>query len=181
MSDVSLFIIVVITGILVKLVDQLEDASPKGKRFNLLNNLKYLLAIAYGVLIGYVIVFSSFSTLWLAVLLAQLVTGKIDCVSHFLGFFTAVGIALVLGISNFQSLDFFVFFIFASFDETKFILFPGREFRLWLKFATLFYGLLGRWDYFVAIMLFDSAYYVTGKAFPYINREKKLNSFNSFL
>ncbi len=148
-------------GALVKFVDQIEDAGKKTTA-----PLRYVPALAYGLLIGYSISFATFSTLWLAVLLAQFAAGKIDRASHFLGFFTALAFAVVFGIFEFTMLDFFAFLAIGFMDELQ--LFGGalRGYRPFLKLATLVYGLFFRWDYFIAIMLFDSTYYVVGKIFP---------------
>ncbi len=163
MSDAgwAFYAMAALAGVLVKAVDQMEDVL--GSR----GQSKYLLALLYGALIGYAISSASFSTLWLGVLFAQLVTGKIDKPSHMLGFLTALAFAAVLGVKEFAFFDFFVIFIFAALDEMNVFNAPMREFRLGLKLAAIVFGFFSRWDYFIAIMIFDSAYYLTGRFFPY--------------
>ncbi len=147
------------SGLIVKLVDYIED----DMKWN--SPAKYLLALFYGLLIGYTISFSTFSTLWLAVIFAQLVTGKIDNNSHILGFVTSIAFPAVFGIGEFNIFDFFIFFAFAALDEANPFSWPGANLRLSLKLVTLFFVLLGRWDYFIAIMSFDLAYLLIGHVF----------------
>lgn len=163
MSDMSwvFYAMAALSAVLVKAVDQLEDVL--GSR----GPCKYALALLYGALIGYAISFASFSTLWLGVLFAQLVAGKIDRPGHMLGFLTALAFAVVLGVKEFAFFDFFVIFIFAALDEMNVFNAPMREFRLGLKLAAMVFGFFSRWDYFIAIMIFDTAYYLTGRLFPY--------------
>lgn len=145
------------TGVLVKTVDYFEDDR------KWISPLKYVLAILYGVLIGFVISFSTFATLWLSVLFAQLITGKIDKMSHFLGFIISLIVAVAFGVGDFVPLDFFVLLAVASFDEVNPFSWAGWNLRPGLKLATLVFGMLGRWDYFFAIISFDMMYHLVGK------------------
>lgn len=151
-----------ISAIIIKIVDEIEDTYA-GKCM-----LKYPLAVLYGLLLGYIVSQASFSTLWIAVIFAQLVTGKIDRISHVLGFSSALIFFSILGIYEFVLVDFFVFMLFASLDETNLFKWPTKDARLSLKLATLIYGFFIRWDYFIAIMFFDVAYYTTGKVFSFL-------------
>lgn len=140
-----------LTGILVKSVDQLEDVFKKE------NKAKFILAILYGILIGFSISFSSFSSLWIAVLLAQLIAGKVDRKSHMLGVGVAIVFIAIFGINEINLTNFLILLIFASIDE--FNPFKWQQnLRPALKFATLGFVILGRWDYFFAIISFDLAY-----------------------
>lgn len=148
-----------ISGMIIKIVDQIEDIPAIGKRVHA--NLKYLFALAYGLLLGYNIAFSSFSTIWLAGLFAQLFMGKIDKMSHFLGFSSALVITLIFGINQFSTIDFFILLAAACIDELKLYL---GDARICLKLVALAYAFF-RWDYFIAIIIFDAAYYITGAVF----------------
>lgn len=144
------------TGMFIKTVDELED------EFKSRHPAKYLLALIYGLLFGYAISFSTFSTLWLAILLAQLITGKIDNQSHLIGFFTALGFALVFGVSEFSMQDFLLLVVFAALDETDLLKIGKGDLRPVLKLAVLVFAVLGRVDYLFALLAFDAAYYATG-------------------
>ncbi|VVB98570.1 Uncharacterised protein [uncultured archaeon] len=158
------FAVAALAGLIVKFVDQIEDAKLFDRRKR--HILKYPLAIVYGALIGFAISFSTFASLWLAALFAQFVTGKIDRPAHLAGFLAALLFAFFSGIGEFHMLDFFVLIAFAAADEISMFQVFGSEMRIWLKFAALLFGIFGRWDYFIAIMAFDAAYYAAGKAIP---------------
>ncbi len=165
MNEWVFYILAACTGVFVKLVDQMEDVPPENERDKrMYGMLKYPLAIAYGLVIGYTLSFSTFSTLWLAVLAAQFITGKIDKPSHFMGFFISIAFAVVLGIGNLDFWDFFILMVAGAMDEMEFVA-AVRDYRLVLKLATLAFGIFGRWEYFIAIIAFDLAYYATGKLF----------------
>lgn len=165
------YIIALLTGALVKIVDQIEDVLGGTRR-----TWKYMLAIFYGLLMGYTIAFASFSTIWIGAILAQFAAGRIDQKSHLIAFIIAFVFAAIFGVREFDLLTFFIFFVFAAFDEFNIFEAPIRDLRLTLKFASLIYGLfIGRWDYFIAIMLFDIAYYIVGKVFPYAFEKERSN------
>lgn len=148
------YILAALSGILVKGVDQLEDKYKDGSA------LKYAAAIMYGILIGYTISFASFSTLWLAALFAQLIAGKINRYSHMLGFSIALLVASVFQVHEFSMVDFALLFLLAFMDEENPFEWPSY-WRPALKIGAAVYALLGRVDYFIAIIAFDALYLIT--------------------
>lgn len=149
------YIIAALTGLLVKIVDQLEDIYKDN------SNLKYAAAILYGLLIGYAISYSSFSTLWLGVIFAQLIAGKIDRHGHMVGFSIALIFAAFFGVNEFHIVDFAILFLLAYLDEVNLFEWPS-DWRPALKIGTIVYSFIGRIDYFIAIMAFDVLYLITG-------------------
>ena len=157
---IFLYAMAFITGILVKVVDWIEDET-KHK-----SALKYPLAIAYGVMIGYLISNASFSMIFLGALFAQAIAGKVDCKGHLLGFITAAVSLLYFGFPVIDFIPFVIFFVFALMDELRFFgkyLFLS-DYRPFLEIASLVFIPLGRWDYFLGIMSFDAGYLLFGKA-----------------
>ncbi|MFA5077021.1 MAG: hypothetical protein WC488_01200 [Candidatus Micrarchaeia archaeon] len=146
-------------GMLVKIVDQLEDV--------LKNNspVKYILAIIYGIIGGCIISYSSFSSLWIAALFAQLLAGKLDRPVHMLGFSASLLFSAIFGIADFRLFDTFAFLIAAFIDESN-PLGWNPAIRPALKLASLAFALIGRWDYLFAILLFDIAYFAVGMVIP---------------
>ena len=149
-----------VAGLLVKAVDWMEDDRKTSPA------VKYPLAVAYGLLIGYVMGTASFSVIFLAALIAQVFARKIDTLSHMIGFAVAI---LSLAFFGFQPLELplFAFFLILAFlDEADFIgkLHPITEYRLILKAGALVMIAFGRWDYFAGIMSFDIGYELFRKA-----------------
>lgn len=152
-----------ITALFVKIVDEIEDTL-EGRSAS-----RYIFATIYGLLIGFTISFSPFPTLWLGILVAQFVTGKIDKPSHFTGFFVALAFTAVFGINGGPFVlapDFLLILVFASLDELNMFDWAYKDLRLGLKIAMFIYGFFARWDYFIALICFDLAYMLTGKLFP---------------
>ncbi len=153
-SLVTPFVLAFAAGLLVKMVDWMEDDRKTSPA------LKYPLAAAYGILIGYIVGTASFSVIFLSALVAQVFARKIDTLSHMIGFAVAI---LSLAFFGFQPLDLplFAFFLILAFlDEADFIgkLHPVTEYRLILKAGALIMIAFGRWDYFAGIMCFDIGY-----------------------
>ncbi len=148
------YILAFIAGIIVKTVDWMDDEL-KSK-----NPAKYLLAIIYGGLIGYIIGMASFSLIFLAGLLAQVFARKIDTKAHLLGFLTAGITLLIFGFPSIELEVFFFFLIMAFLDEMEYVgtFRPLSRYRPFLKLAGLAMILMGRWDYFAGIILFDIGY-----------------------
>ncbi len=148
------YIIALITGFFVKWVDWIEDEG-KGK-----SNLKYPFAVLYGLLIGYLISVASFSEIFLGALVAQIFARKIDTVAHILGFVVAILSLLFFGFPEIIVPFFGYFLILAFIDEQnfgeryKFI----TKYRPVLKIGALLAVIWGRWDYLIAILLFDAGY-----------------------
>lgn len=158
-ADLSVYILqfflALLCGISVKIVDYLDD-DLKSK-----NPIKFVLAIIYGILLGYLIGNSSFSLVFLAALIAQALARKIDTRAHQLGFLVAV---LSLLVFSFPTLDWslFVLFVVAAFlDEIEFVgaLNVFTRYRLFLIIATVIStAVTSKIDYLIAIVLFDLGY-----------------------
>jgi len=151
------FLLALFAGLLVKLVDDLEDAK---KSLRILDKGKYVIAAAYGVVIGFIISQASFSMLFLGALIAQLLARKIDNKSHMAGFTLAFAVPLFLGMPQVELVPLLVFIAAAWLDELdlKGKLKPMVDYRLFLKIAALAFIPLGRPDYFIAILAFDLGY-----------------------
>ncbi len=148
------FALAFVAGLLVKVVDWMEDDRKTSAA------QKYPLAVIYGLIIGYLVGTSSFSAIFLAALIAQVFARKIDTTSHEIGFAVAI---LSLFVFGFPALDvplFAYFLVLAFLDEADFIgrLHPITEYRLILKAGALVLIPFGRWEYFAGIMCFDIGY-----------------------
>lgn len=145
----------VVSGGSIKFVDFIEDEK-KGK-----NLLKWPMAIIAGLAFGYVLSFSPASSMFLAILAAQVFMGKVDRVAHGLAVILAVLTAFLYGIGPLDLQLLVAFFILSTMDEIPLegVLAPLGEYRLWLKGGALCVGLItGAWSYFILIMAFDMAY-----------------------
>jgi hypothetical protein len=144
-----------LSGAAIKHVDYLEDK--KGGK----GGEKWPLAIIAGLGIGCVMAFSPASVLFVGVVAAQVLMGKIDRLVHGAAVILAAGVPLLLGMQYADLGLFLPFFAVAALDEVDFrgILKPASDYRLWLKIAALGAGAItGIWDYFVVLMAFDIAY-----------------------
>jgi len=152
---IYLFLLVLLVGMLVKAVDDIEDRKNKKK-----NPVRFIFAVLYGILLGYIIANASFAMLFLGAFFAQIWVGKVDRLSHQLA---AAMVIFSLGHWGLPELDlslFLFFFIFAYLDELILIkpLNVLSEYRMFLKLAALPFVFLGRWDYLAGILLFDGGY-----------------------
>jgi hypothetical protein len=155
MSDYLVhYILAFVSGIIVKVVDWMEDDRKTSGLF------KYPLAAAYGIIIGYLISTASFSIMFFAALVAQIIARKIDNLSHRIGFVIALLSMLLFGFPPLDVPLFSFFLVLAVLDEADFVgkLRPLTKYRLILKAGALAMLVFGRWDYFAAIMLFDTGY-----------------------
>lgn len=148
------YVLAFILGFLVKAVDWLDD-DRKSK-----NPIKFLLAVAYGAIIGYLIATASFSTLFLGALVAQAFARKIDTHAHILGAAVSIFSLFFFGFPQVQLVGFLLFFFLAYIDELNF---PKQfkwvsEWRILLKIGAAIFLIFGRWDYILAILLFDGGY-----------------------
>lgn len=169
MIDLTPYILAFIAGVLVKIVDWMEDDRKTG------NAYKQPLAVAYGLIIGYLISTSSFSALFLAALIAQVFARKIDSLAHKIGFAVAI---LSLPLFGFPPLDvplLAAFMVLAFLDEADFIgrLHPITEYRLILKAGALAMVAFGRWDFFAGIMSFDIGYELFRQLSKRMTKEKR--------
>jgi hypothetical protein len=150
-------------GFLVKAVDYLEDEE-KSK-----NPIKYVAAAAYGLIIGLLISASSFSLIFIAALLAQFVSKKVDTYSHYLGCLVAIVIIALSWSGSIYSdasnylVPFIVVLAMAILDELSDgikskQLHPILRYRPFLKAGSLIFLIYGRVDYFFGIISFDIGY-----------------------
>jgi hypothetical protein len=154
MSDYIFYVLAFVAGVLVKAVDWIDDEKDKK------NKIKYLLAILYGLLIGYLISAAPFSTLFLAALVAQAVARKIDTAAHMIGFSSALLSLFLFGFPSIEMIHFALFFVLAFIDELKF---PQpyewlTEWRVFLKLGAAVFIIAARVDYLISIMAFDIGY-----------------------
>ncbi|GEM_PF-679067 len=152
------FVLAFIAGIFVKIVDNIEDESKRKGAPE-----KWPLAIAYGILIGYLISKAPFAMLFLGALCAQAIVRKLDTWTHRIGFTIAILFAVYLGFPEFLLLPFAVFLIAASLDEWDKLLFWNKpvwvqNFRPILKLAAIPFIFLGKWEYLAGIIAFDVGY-----------------------
>lgn len=164
------FLISFFSGFTAKFTDDLID---KKSHFN--KKIKYFAGIAYGLLAGYLISSSAeFATLFLAVIAAVLLAGKIDDPAHFLAIAAIAAMAVLRGMPAIIPAFFVFFLVFAFLDEAL----PdisakklgrgkkkqtfGKKFlgsRFWLDIACFALSLaLNNWVYFFAIASFDIGY-----------------------
>jgi len=157
------FILAFISGQLVKWVDNIEDDT-KGKKIE-----KWPMAIFYGIVIGYLISKASFSMLFFGALTAQILANKIDKPAHVIGVIASLFVLLFFGFPEMNLTFFLMFLVFAYLDEQTFktkskvlnrILKFFTDYRLFLKLIALALIALGRWDFFIAVILFDVGYVV---------------------
>ncbi len=163
------FLISFFSGFTAKLTDDLID---KKSHFN--KKIKYFTAVAYGLLAGYLISSSAeFATLFLAVIAAVLIAGKIDDAAHFLAIAAIAAMIALLGLPAVIPAFFVFFIIFAFLDEALPAiaakkLRKGKKAnlgpkllgsRLWLDIACFaLSAALNNWVYFFAIASFDIGY-----------------------
>jgi hypothetical protein len=144
-----------LSGAAIKHVDYIED-SLGGK-----GNMKWPLAVIAGLGIGYILAFSPAAVLFIGVIAAQVLMGKIDRAVHGAAVMIAAAVPFVLGMQYGDMGLLLPFFAIAALDEVDFrgILKPFSDYRLWLKGAALVAGAItGVWDYFVVLIAFDAAY-----------------------
>jgi len=152
--EIAFFIIAFLAGFLVKVVDWMDDEKKT------LVVIKLPLAIAYGVLIGLLISQAIFGLLFLGALLAQILARKIDTLSHRVGFFIAILTIVYFGFPNIEIIPLLYFMILAFLDEEDYIgkWRPLFEYRPFLKVGAFLLFFLGRYDYFLGIIMFDIGY-----------------------
>lgn len=160
-----LYAVAFISGLLVKLVDWLED-DRKSKHPG-----KYVIGLAYGILIGYIIGNASFSLIFLAALVAQVLARKIDTTAHRIGFAASVITALFFQLPAIDIYLFGYFLALAFLDEVDYIgkLRPLTKYRPFLKIGPIPLILIGRIDYLIGIWAFDIGY----EMFNLLQKHKK--------
>ncbi|MBI4177106.1 MAG: hypothetical protein HY516_01960 [Candidatus Aenigmarchaeota archaeon] len=161
----ELFAAAFAAGIVVKLVDQIEDDGLK------LKNTALLFGLFYGFLLAYVMIKSSLAAnLWMAAVLANVLAGKIDAPGHRLGVFSMLFILSIIGFPKFDASLLALFALAAYADE--FLEGLGERKKIKNKslskiarlravleitaFAVSVYT--GQWTLFALILLFDAGY-----------------------
>lgn len=145
----------VVSGGAIKVVDFIEDEKG-GKGF-----IKWIMALVAGLAYAFLLSFSPATSLFLAILAAQVFMAKVDKVSHGLAVLVAIVISIFYGLGIMDMWLLLAFFILACIDEIPLTgdLAPLGEYRLWLKGGALCIGLItGMWAYFLLLMAFDMAY-----------------------
>jgi len=152
----------IIAGAAIKHVDYLEDQK-KGKHW-----VKWPLGIIAGLAMGYILAFSPAAMLFVGIIAAQVLMGKIDKPVHGLAVVIAAAIPFFFGMDWASVQLLLPFFIVAALDEVELegAFKPMREYRLWLKGVTFVIGVAsGIWAFFIALMAFDLAYLAVSKYF----------------
>jgi len=147
-----------VAGLLVKIVDWLDDERKSR------NPARYLLAVAYGILIGYIIGNASFSVLFLAAVVAQVLERKIDTTAHRIGFAATILAALFFQLPAIEIYLFAYFLLLAFLDEVDYIgkLRPLTKYRPFLKLGPIPLVFLGRPEFLLGIWAFDIGYELFG-------------------
>ena len=177
---ILLLIISFLTGISTKLVDLIEDNDLKLFKFD-----KYLFAIAYGLLIGYIISnYNLIAPLWIGTIFALIVAKKIDTKAHVIGLLSALIFVVFFGLGKINILFLIIFLIAAFLDEilsdiaegkpllkNQFLKFKIKvnknikrtlEMRPLLEISALAVSfIIGDFSVFLAILLFDLGYNLT--------------------
>ncbi|MBN2478234.1 hypothetical protein JXB01_02995 [Candidatus Micrarchaeota archaeon] len=153
------FVLAFLAGFMVKMTDEMEDTVKTKTVY------RYLFAVVYGALIGYIISQASFSMIFLGALIAQVLMRKIDNISHIIGTLTAVAVLLLFGLPELAVLPLAYFAVFASIDELDSLIFWSKpkwvaEFRPFLELAAVPFALMGQWQFLAGILSFDIGYLV---------------------
>lgn len=154
MIDVLNYALALVSGVLVKLVDWLDDDVKSKQPY------KYGFALLYGLLIGYLIGNASFSLIFLAGLMAQIFARKVDTLAHKIGFVTSIVTALLFTLPSIDFILLGYFLLLGFLDEIDYIgkLRKLTEYRPFLKVGAVPLALMGRPDYLIAILAFDVGY-----------------------
>jgi hypothetical protein len=168
------YAIALLAGLLVKTVDWLDD-DVKSR-----NPVKYLLAAAYGVLIGFLVSQATFSVLFLGAILAQAFARKIDTLAHRLGFIVAAASLFFFGAPGIDLLLLGYFLVLAFLDEVDYVgrWRPLETYRPILQIGSLALVLIGRWDFVLAILAFDAGYLAVSALGKRFHSNKKRKSKN---
>ena len=183
---ILLLIISFFTGIFTKLVDLIEDNGLKLFKYD-----KFIFAVIYGLLIGYVISnYNVVAPLWIGTIFALILTKKIDTKAHVIALISALIFVTFFGLGKINILFLIIFLIAAFLDEIlsdfveeksilkKIILKSLKnnkininknikkilELRPLLEISALIISIT-IWDFslFIAILFFDIGYNLTNK------------------
>jgi hypothetical protein len=152
-----------VTGLLVKFADDIAD-------MKLAFNYGVYVGIAYGLCIAYVVSQSELSALWLGVVVAMILMGKVNDIIHSAGVVTVAIPVLFIPLKEFNFMYFLVFIGAAALDEMKFergALELIAKQRLALEIAALAVSVYSMNPiFFGSIFLFDVGYRISGRVFP---------------
>ncbi|MFH0889923.1 MAG: hypothetical protein V1836_02140 [Candidatus Aenigmatarchaeota archaeon] len=159
------------TGILVKFVDDIHDKPMK--RFK---NVEMFFGFSYGLLLSYVALKSAdVANLWIAVVLANFLAGKLDSPGHRIGAFSMFAILFILGFPMLQPALFLIFLAAAYADEFFSDLADAKKIknktiakiilcRPFLEVAAFVAAAItATWIIFASIIAFDLGYVATKK------------------
>ncbi|MFA5050281.1 MAG: hypothetical protein WC501_04705 [Candidatus Micrarchaeia archaeon] len=159
---IGYLILAVVCGILVKMVDYLEDDSKRK------HPIKWVLAFSYGIIIGYLISQAPFSEIFIAAALAQIIMRKVDTATHKFGYLVMLFSLAYFGLPYLAFGAFIVFLVFASIDELDGLIFWNKpewvqEMRPFLILSSVPFLFFGNWSYFAGILCFDAGYLTVKK------------------
>lgn len=170
MALLTLLLIGLISGSLIKLTDDIEDKN--------LFNKPYAIpcGVAYGMSMGYLMVINvDASLLFGGIILGCLISGKINRMGHYFGLAAILSMLFIYGIK--MSAMVLPLAVFAALDEIKdMIHVPGHlkflfEYRLILKLGTLIFVILKfiGLDALIILIAFDGAYMLTDRITSKVN------------
>ncbi|MCK4319084.1 hypothetical protein KAW38_00750 [Candidatus Micrarchaeota archaeon] len=157
-----IYILTALMGALVKITDEIEDKlGGKG-------NLKYLFAIAYGIIGAYLVAYSPFTTIMLGIFLGVFLAGKIDTTAHRVAAVIILLGAILLGVPQVDMLYLFIFTVLAVGDEVEW---NFNRYRPFVKIGAIVISFVTwTWGYMLFIVLFDGAYLLTERLMKIITR-----------
>lgn len=166
-----------VIGSLMKFTDDILDTNGKPGRF--LFSVSLLTGILYGAGMGFLMSIDFYSVyVFGAIIVACLLTGKIDNRAHIIALFTTLFIlftsrSAIVNVLSINWLLFLAITIAAILDETSeiFRFSPARRFfrqRFGMRITLLLLSLAGivGWAAFINLIAFDIAYTATGGIFP---------------
>jgi hypothetical protein len=168
--DYLIFPAILIIGILTKFADLMADENLRVNKF-----WGYVFGLAYGILIAFVVITSPIlATIGFAVVIATIVTKKIDHPFHYTGIATLL---FLLSAFGFPKVDFIllILFLLAGMvdeignnlaDKGKFKGFLSFFFKQHLTLEVVVFGVsayTGFWILFFGILSFDIGYNLTEK------------------
>lgn len=100
-------------GFLIKAIDLQVD-----KEVQMPKNLKYFLAVGLGILSGYLVGLDArFAGIWVGLIAANVLMGKVDDKAYWLGIGVMLGMVLVTGFAGIVWISAAGFFVFGFMDE----------------------------------------------------------------
>ncbi len=162
-SLLTLLVISLLSGSLIKLTDDIEDKNLSRKIYAIPTGL------AYGLLIGYLMISDTGAALLFGgIVLGNLITGKINSAGHYSGLGAILTVVFLYGIK--LSPLVLLIAVLASFDEMGDLMHMPKfldfifEYRLILKLGVLVLVILNMLglNALLVLLAFDAAYMLTG-------------------